>query len=153
MVDYNPGARIYLDEESKLAERSFRTCFCPSRDLGHSMHHGHLTNMFIGEKIGRWRHVVAWQLLRKEMPGCFYNEFIAYNYHVHYVFTLSVCWCVCLSICVGVCLYVLLCTSCLENYSRLAGHQRFIFDCLSVCVFVVCLWWHFVLVGNSKFIL
>lgn len=54
MVDYGRPTMIYLDEDpAKISER-FRACFCPSRELGHShnVHHGHLANMYIGEKMG-----------------------------------------------------------------------------------------------------
>lgn len=55
MVDYSRPTMIYLeDEPSKMGER-FRACFCPSRELSqsHNVHHGHLPNMYLGDKLGR----------------------------------------------------------------------------------------------------
>ena len=55
MVDYSRPTMIYLDDgdPNKFSER-FRACFCPNRELQHThnIHHAHLPNMYIGDKMG-----------------------------------------------------------------------------------------------------
>ena len=63
MVEYNSGPMIYLDDDgAKIGER-FRACFCPSRDLAHGMHPGHLSNMFIGDKLGKTKKSVIYNII------------------------------------------------------------------------------------------